>query len=170
MKRIAMAAVTAAFLAGCGEAADESPTQTEVRKPPAKFAGTDRSARVVARQAYEAGPDGKNQDGVRLVREASCNEQTCVVDLRPREPTFNVEREYIEATRPLFKRLFALKSLTEAKVNVYGKVTSVGGKESVALIASLTCDRSAARQIDWDNVDVDGLKLLCEWFPMVKLD
>ena len=33
---------------------------------------------------------------------------------------------------------------------------------------TLTCDRGAASQIDWNNVDAKGLKTLCNSRPQVR--
>jgi len=31
------------------------------------------------------------------------------------------------------------------------------------MLFTLTCDRNAASQIDWDNVDGNGIKTLCNY-------
>lgn len=145
-------------------------TQPAKPKPkPAKFTGTSKSAQIVTRQAYGAAPDGKNGDDVPLVRSASCSKYECTISLRPTMPFSDPERETLEEARPLFKRLFRLDTLDSATLKIYGKTTSIGGKESVSQVAELTCTRWAHDQIDWDNVDEDGMKALCSWEPMVNV-
>jgi hypothetical protein len=146
----------------------EKPAKPKPKPKPAKFTGTSKSARIVTRQVYGAGPDGKTDEGVQLVRSATCTKYMCTIAMRPETPVFDAERETLEDARPLFKRLFRLKTLESATLEIYGKTTSVGGKEGVSQIAEFTCTRRAHNEIDWDRVDEDGLKALCAWVPLVK--
>ena len=53
---------------------------------------------------------------------------------------------------------------------VYGPTTDVGGKEDVSQVMLVVCDRKAHRQIDWENVDADGIKTICDYTPRVNFD
>lgn len=46
-------------------------------------------------------------------------------------------------------------------IAAYGPVTTVRGKTKQALLLNVDCKKSAADQIDWDNVDVNGIEQLC---------
>lgn len=123
----------------------------------------------MARESYGASAEGKTSDGNKLIRSVKCNRTECLLSLRPDEASFSPEREYLEGARPLFKRIFALRSVDIVGVDFYAKLVTPGGKERVGLVANLTCDRSMHRQIDWDKVRADGLKAICIWEPVVDL-
>jgi hypothetical protein len=68
----------------------------------------------------------------------------------------------------VWKALFADPAFQSGTITVSGPVTSVGGKSSTDIYYSLTCDRKAAAQIDWDKVDGNGLRTLCAYSPKIK--
>jgi hypothetical protein len=53
-------------------------------------------------------------------------------------------------------------------IAAYGPVTTAGGKTKQALLLNVDCKKSAADQIDWDNVDVNGIEQLCIVHQFVK--
>jgi hypothetical protein len=55
-------------------------------------------------------------------------------------------------------------------VTPWGETTSVGGQKEQSALLNLTCDRAAADQIDWSNVDEEGLKTLCTYEPLVDFE
>lgn len=151
-----------------GKKSTTAAAKPKPRPKAAKFTGTSRSARVVARQSYGADQYGKNDEGVQLVRDADCGPTYCMISLRPTTPLFDAEEEVLNDTRPLFRKLFRLKTLQDATITIYGKVTTVGGKEEVSQVGEISCTRKAARQIDWSNVEPDGLKELCSWAQLAN--
>jgi hypothetical protein len=53
-------------------------------------------------------------------------------------------------------------------VVVSGSVAAVGGTSSIEVYFTLTRDRSAAAQIDWDKVNGNGLRTLCTYSLELK--
>jgi hypothetical protein len=92
---------------------------------------------------------------------SQCTGKTCVVSVKQGETTFGSEHEVIEPMFPVFKGLFAMKPYKSVKIIAYGPVTSIGGKTSTAKTASVRCTQAANKQIDWDNIDMNGIHALC---------
>lgn len=112
---------------------------------------------------------GAESGGKPRVIDAQCNRRTCFVNYRAKAIAINGERELFEDQRAVWRTLFSDPKLKSARLIPHTTVTSVGGKESNQAVLLLTCDRAAARQIDWSYVDVDGVKTLCDWIPRVDL-
>ncbi len=83
--------------------------------------------------------------------------------LSPQEAIF-------EEQRRIWRKLFSRPETEEATILVDGPVVSVGGKESVKPILRTTCDRQAANQINWENVQLDGIETLCDQIEFVNFD
>lgn len=106
----------------------------------------------------------------------------CVRDLPPKGATdctiqyvadmavSSPEEELLRAQRPIWKTLFSDPRFRRGRIMVYGPTTDAGGKEDVSQVMLVVCDRKAHRQIDWDNVDGDGIKAICEYTPRVDFD
>ena len=47
-------------------------------------------------------------------------------------------------------------------------MTTIGGKSKTDLLFTLSCDRGAASQIDWNNVEGKGLRALCDYHAYVN--
>lgn len=148
-------AVAIAYLAlvgtGCGGGGGDSDfsraTNTEVRDLVAGEVGDDSARRVDWFQR-----------------------RTCRITYRPDDIVLDAERELLDSSRPIWRALFSDRQLRSAELTMVGTTVSVGGKESEGPLLSITCDRAAHRQIDWDLVDVHGVKQLCDWQPRVNLD
>lgn len=76
--------------------------------------------------------------------------------------------ELIDPTRGIYKYAFDNPHMQSVSVIVRGPATTIGGKSVTTDFFTLVCDRPAARQIDWDNVGVAGLKALCSFLPSIK--
>jgi hypothetical protein len=90
-------------------------------------------------------------------------------------PPFGKEEEYLYPLRGVFRELFdqarvsaKLLPVRDVFIAAWGPVTTVGGKTKEALVLNIDCTRAAADQIDWDNVDVSGMKTLCEVRKFVR--
>jgi hypothetical protein len=70
-------------------------------------------------------------------------------------------------TRQMWKALFTDPQFQSGTINVSGPVTTIGGKSKTDRWFTLSCDRSAASQIDWNNVDGKGLRVLCNYHAYV---
>lgn len=99
---------------------------------------------------------------------STCTGRTCTVNVKIGETLFGSEHEVVEPMFPVFKGLFGLKKYRLVTINASGEVTTVGGKKEVAKLVQVACTRSANRQIDWDNIDMDGIHALCSELRFVK--
>lgn len=79
----------------------------------------------------------------------------------------DTDEELLNAQRDVWETLFANPRFKEGFVELEAPVETVGGKESVASVLRVRCNRAAARQIDWDNVQSDGMKQLCQWDQLI---
>jgi hypothetical protein len=152
---------------GGGGSADTSQPeeQPEGESPPAtRF-------RATAAQVERLFNDtlGAESGGNPRVKDAVCTRGACVVNYRSKEIVFGQD-EVLRDQIPIWKMLFSDRKLKRATLIPHSTVTSVGGKESNEPILRVTCDRAANRQIDWDNVDEDGIKALCAYRELVRFD
>ena len=110
---------------------------------------------------------GSNAGKLPRVRSASCVSGSCTVDYNADTYVVSID-ETITALNPIWAQLFSDSSFLSATITAWGELTSVGGKKSQGALFHLTCNRQAANQIDWTNVDAKGIKALCTWVPLVN--
>jgi len=103
--------------------------------------------------------------------QVNCDGETsCNITYTVKEPTgIDSNLELVQPTRQIWKAMFEDSNFQSGRIEVDGPLTSVGGKSSTGPFFTLSCDRSAASQIDWNNVDGKGLKALCTYTQMAKL-
>jgi hypothetical protein len=160
----AAAGVVVLTTGGCGTG-DGGSTDSGAKTPAAPFRATNADVRAAVTDKL----GGKSDYGKQRVRDVTCSHRrVCSVAYNADTPAFDVERELIEEQRPVWKVLFSDRKLRQASLLAYGQTTSVGGKGSLSPVVRVTCDRAADRQIDWDNVDQDGIKTLCTVTPLAK--
>jgi hypothetical protein len=110
----------------------------------------------------------KTDYGLPRIRLALCvGRRICTIVINANTTVFSSERELLEGQRPLWKALFSDPKFRSGRITEWDKVTTVGGKNEQGRVLTLQCDRAAASQIDWDNVDSHGLKALCDYSPWV---
>ena len=130
------------------------------------FNGSNASAEAVTKSVVNGDEDSP---GLAKPPRARCGGPACTIMYTIKEPTgISTSLELIDPTRGVFKALFKDPSIHEVVVEVIGPTTSIGGKSSNSQLFSLSCNRQAANQIDWDNVGADGLKTLCVYQPVAK--
>ena len=168
---IAACAMMGAF--GCGEETDSNgganPPAAEPQpapEPEAPPTPPPLDEQVIEVVHDELGDDGP--DDLARVRSVECVRRACTVEYNVDTPFSRPEREIMGDQRGVFKRLFLELNVQAATLVPYGEITSVGGKESREPVMRITCDRAANDQIDWDNVDHDGMKALCEYTPLIN--
>ncbi len=150
--------VVAVALAGCGE--------TEY-KAPSSFTANDANVTAAVNEAIGTG--GGAGPGLAQPPTVNCFHDECSISYVLKEPTgISFNHELMEPTRQVWKAIFTDPSIKAAKINVEGPLESVGGKSSTGTIYSLECTREDAEQIDWDNVEADGMKKLCNYQKEVK--
>lgn len=101
--------------------------------------------------------------------DALCVHGFCSVSYNADTPAFDVEGELIDAQRPIFQDAFAIPTVKLLTIETSGQTTSVGGKDSISPVMTITCDRAANRQIDWGRIDAGGVKQLCIYAALVDL-
>lgn len=147
---------------GTDDRADESAPASEASRP---FKATDKQVK----SAVEHELGAKSSDGRPRVRNATCERRRrCQIAYNADEPAFSPEQTVLFEQRPIFEAIFADKRVREVSVVAFAKTMTIGGKEDHSPVMRLECDRDAARQIDWQVVDVEGLKTLCDYSPQVK--
>lgn len=147
---------------GAGSGGDKKKAPT---KPSAPFRATSSQARAFVADHLRGGPN----DGAR-VRDAICSRGSCTIIYDTGGIVgIDAPRELLDQQRDIFRKLFSDRSINAVLLVAWGQVTTVGGKNRTAPVLRVRCARSAADQIDWGNVDVGGMKALCDWTPMVKL-
>jgi hypothetical protein len=147
------------LLAGC------TPSYTA----PTKFTVTNGAVAKAVEQVIAADKEATQLDGP---ASAHCDTaKTCQIAYTIEEPlgdTSGMDGIMIQPTRQIWKTLFADPQFTSGTITVSGPVVSVGGTSSTGVYFTLTCDRHAAAQINWDRVDGNGLRTLCAYSPELK--
>jgi hypothetical protein len=159
----ALATVSGAFIVGLLSGCTPSYTA------PTAFAVTNDSVTKVVEQAIAADKEATQLDGP---ASAHCNTaKTCQIAYTIEEPlgeTSGMDGIMIQPTRQIWKTLFADPQFTSGTITVSGPVVSVGGTSSTGVYFTLTCDRHAEAQINWDRVDGNGLRTFCVYSPELK--
>jgi hypothetical protein len=108
--------------------------------------------------------------GLQGAPQANCSGETqCDIKYTVKEPTgISTDLELIQPTAQIWKGLFEDSNFQNGTIEVDGPLTSVGGISSNGPLFTLSCDRNAASQINWDNVDGNGLRTLCQYTKHVK--
>jgi hypothetical protein len=149
--------VGALLLAGCGD--------SEGFKAPASFTASDESVSKAVTEAINGG----TSPGLAKPPTVNCSAGECSISYVVKEPTgISFDDELMQPTRQVWKALFEDPSIKAAKITVEGPVTSVGGQKSTGTIYWLECTREDASQINWDEVEADGMKKLCNYHKEVE--
>ncbi len=149
--------VGALLLAGCGD--------SEGFKAPASFTASDESVSKAVTEAINGG----TSPGLAKPPTVNCSAGECSINYVIKEPTgISFDDELMQPTRQIWKALFEDPSTKAAKITVEGPVTSVGGQKSTGTIYWLECTREDASQINWDEVEADGMKKLCNYHKEVE--
>lgn len=157
--------VVLALLAALPGCAGNAPNGS-VREPAGPFHISNAKVKALVTTAIN-GAD--SSPGLAEPPEVDCTHASCWITYALKEPTgIDSDMELIQPTAGIWKALFSVRGFREGTIDVMGPTTSVGGKSGLDTLFSLSCDRSAADQIDWDNVDGHGLRTLCVYDPKVK--
>jgi hypothetical protein len=137
---------------------------------PTVFTVTNDAVAKMVEQVIAADTEARQLDGP---VSAHCDKtKTCHIAYTIGEPLGGTsgldDVEMIEPTRQIWKTLFADPEFQSGTIVVSGSVASVGGTSSIEVFFTLTCDRVAAAQIDWDKVNGNGLRTLCTYSPELK--
>ena len=101
-----------------------------------------------------------------------CFDYSCVVtkDVGDDIAGFDIDRELLMAQKDTWKNLAKVPGLGQAKVVLEGETTDIAGNSSTSPILSVLCDGKQIRRINWEEVDPDGVKTLCDWQEEVQFD
>ena len=98
--------------------------------------------------------------------------KTCVVtkDIGDDLVGLDIDRELLDHQRETWANLAQVNGLIRAKVVLEGDTTDVAGNAGTSSILSVLCDGKQVRRINWEDVDANGVKRLCDWQQEVNID
>jgi hypothetical protein len=135
-------------------------------KAPASFTANEQSVSTLVTEAINK--EGTSP-GLAKPPTVSCSSSECTISYVVKEPTgISFDDELMQPTRQIWKALFEDSNIQSTKITVEGPVVSVGGQKSTGDLYSLSCTREDANQINWESVEADGLKKICEYNKAVK--
>ena len=126
---------------------------------PSSFTVSDSAVASVVSGAINktSGSSGmKGSPRVRCTGEASCNITYTVKDFAPL-----IDLELIAPTRQIWKAMFEDSNFQHGTITAKGPPAE--GVNSISTLFTLSCDRHAASQINWDSVDGHRVRTLCTY-------
>jgi hypothetical protein len=161
LSKLAAAVAALIFAAGCS-------TSMSDYRAPSSFTVSNGAVAHVVQDALAHTIVAAHENGTPTV---SCSGETsCTIAYTVQEPNGMLpsDDELLLPTRQIWKALFTDPQFQNGTITVSGPTTSVGGKSEISPLFNLFCDRDAASQIDWNNVQLNGLKTLCNYTPLVS--
>jgi streptogramin lyase len=157
--KLSVTAVALGVASGCTMAADYS--------APPSFTVSNDAVSLLVEQALTRTSFAAQEDGSPAV---DCSGETrCTIAYTVQEPVgFINEVELVLPTRQIWKAMFTDPKFREGTITVSGPERTRREKETSVLF-TLSCDRGAASQINWDNVDAKGIKTICNYTRQVEL-
>jgi hypothetical protein len=103
----------------------------------------------------------------------NCNgRKTCTISYTVRETTGTIFHKEVAADDQLFlptaqmwKGLFTDPQFQSGTITVKGPINPAQSDSEMGIYFTLTCDRAAASEIDWDSVDGHELRHQCAYKP-----
>lgn len=84
----------------------------------------------------------------------------------------SLQRSLFIEVSDLYKHLFGDPLFQSGTITILGDLVTAGGKDVVGPVLKVTCTRSDANQIDWDNLPFtnygEGLKSICDYSQYVN--
>lgn len=143
-------------------------------------AGTLGAFALLAVVVVIAGPEAetKAQSPAAALREAddvtaaACAPGGCTATVDFTAPGLGSARDQtVRATFPAMAAAWgAAPAPTSVRVSVESDTLSVGGKEGRATAMVVTCTAEQAAEINWDGVDADGIRKLCDVSERINFD
>lgn len=114
--------------------------------------------------------NASNSPGLHGAPQVNCSGETqCQITYSVNQPVgVSTDLELIQPTAQIWKGLFRDSNFQSGMITVQGPLTSVGGVSSDGPLFTLSCDRTAASQINWDAVDGNGLRSLCQYTKLAS--
>jgi hypothetical protein len=128
---------------------------------PASFTVSNDAVAQVVHDAIAGDLHAKPMSGSPTVN--CTTETTCDIDYTVRGSPSDPDSQLIEPTRQMWKGLFTDPQFQRGTITVSGPVTTIERKNETSTYYTLTCDRDAASQINWDNVNGKGIRTLCDY-------
>jgi hypothetical protein len=136
---------------------------------PASFTVSNDAVAKVVRDAIAGDLHATPLNGSPVVN--CTGETTCTIGYTVQAPTgaliethvYAEDQQVILPTRQMWKALFSDARFQYGTITVSGPVKTIGGETETGTYYTLTCDRNSASQINWDNVDGNGLRTLCDY-------
>lgn len=80
------------------------------------------------------------------------------------------EEELFEDQRYIWDIAFRDPDLEVLELTTLGEATSTGGKTSAVPVLRISCDIQADDKINWNKVEVDGIRELCAYQELVNFN
>lgn len=162
------------LIASCGDSHTSSGSSSGPYSAPSSFTVSNEAVAQVVHDAIAGDSDATKMDGSPVVN--CTGETTCTIAYTVQEPARALwgskddatDMQLIMPTRQMWKALFADPQFQSGTINVSGPATTIGGKSKTDVFYTLSCDRDAASQIDWNNVDGKGLRTLCNYQAQIQ--
>jgi sugar lactone lactonase YvrE len=157
--KLSATAAAVIVASGCSTTADYS--------APASFTVSNDAVAHVVQQALTRTTFAAREDGRPKV---DClGETRCTIAYTVQPPVgFLSDVELVLPTRQMWKAMFTDPQFQNGTITVSSPVKTKRGNDTQVLF-TLSCDRGAASQIDWNNVDAKGLLALCNYTRQVEL-
>jgi hypothetical protein len=136
-------------------------------KAPSNFTVSDSAVVSLTKNVID---NAGSSPGLQGTPQADCRgERHCRITYTVKQPTgISTDLELIQPTAQIWKGLFEDPNFQSGTIEAEGPLTSVGGVSSNGPLFTVSCDRNAAAQINWDAVDGNGLRTLCQYTKLVK--
>lgn len=159
LNKVSAAAAAVIVVAGCATTRDYT--------APTSFTVSNATVADVVQQTLTRTSYATRGDGPPTV---DCSGEThCTIAYTVQEPVgFIDEVELMLPTRQIWKAMFADPQFRNGTITVSGPAKTLRGKET-SVFFTLSCDRGAASQIDWNTVDAKRLKSVCNYTQQVEL-
>jgi hypothetical protein len=99
--------------------------------------------------------------------QVNCSGETsCQITYTVKQPTASggdANHQLEQPTRQIWKALFEDSNFQHGTITVKGPFTSAGGANSNAALFTLSCDRTSASKINWDNADAGSMQAFCTY-------
>jgi DNA-binding beta-propeller fold protein YncE len=157
--KLSVTALAVGVASGCTIASEYS--------APASFTVSNDAVSRLVEQALTRTSYAAQEDGSPTV---DCSGETrCAIAYTVQEPVgFINEVELVLPTRQIWKAMFTDPEFRDGTITVSGPEKTRRGKET-SILFTLSCDRGAASQLNWDNVDAKSIKTVCNYTRQVEL-
>jgi hypothetical protein len=171
---VVLIAFAVIYLTGSHDGGSSETTSEPVAAPPTTATASETRPFAVTEQNVSTAVQDALANAITPIEGAptvSCEPtgDWCQIDYTVKRPLgMSADLELLAPTRGIWKKLFSDPRFDNGTMVVSGPTTTVGGKSEESILFTLSCDRRAAAQIDWNVVDGKGIRTLCKYIPAVN--